>query len=117
MFGHVNRRVARMQSYCVPAEDKVFLARYSASDRAHFWHCWSAAYVRKWWQLLYSHMLQLGCAWCLASPTANRCHSPPCARFSTGCAGFDSHFSSVGKQYCYKLSCGVPDPLQVRTGT
>ncbi|WIA08941.1 hypothetical protein OEZ85_008358 [Tetradesmus obliquus] len=28
--------------------------------------------------------------------------------------GFDSHFSSVGKEYCYKLSCGVPDPLQMR---
>jgi hypothetical protein len=32
----------------------------------------------------------------------------------TAAAGFDSHFSSVGKEYCYKLSCGVPDPLQVR---
>jgi hypothetical protein len=28
-------------------------------------------------------------------------------------AGFDSHFSSVGKEYCYKLNCGVPQPMQV----
>jgi hypothetical protein len=28
-------------------------------------------------------------------------------------AGFDSHFSSVGKEYCYKVNCGVPQPMQV----
>eukprot|EP00878_Enallax_costatus_P034684 GHUV01038477.1.p1 GENE.GHUV01038477.1~~GHUV01038477.1.p1 ORF type:complete len:341 (+),score=98.26 GHUV01038477.1:636-1658(+) len=28
--------------------------------------------------------------------------------------GFDSHYSSVGKMYCYKLAYGVPDPLQSR---
>lgn len=27
--------------------------------------------------------------------------------------GFDSHFSSVGKQYLFKLNCGVPHPMQV----
>lgn len=29
-------------------------------------------------------------------------------------AGFDSHFKSVGKEYCYKLNCGVPQPMQVQ---
>jgi hypothetical protein len=33
---------------------------------------------------------------------------PPCHP-----AGFDSHFSSCGKTYLYKLSAGLPDPLQV----
>lgn len=28
-------------------------------------------------------------------------------------AGFDSHFSSVGKEYCFKLNSGVPSPMQV----
>lgn len=26
--------------------------------------------------------------------------------------GFDSHFSSVGKEYCFKLNSGVPSPMQ-----
>lgn len=35
----------------------------------------------------------------------------PCAA-----AGFDSHYSSVGKVYTYKLASGVPDPLKVEVG-
>ncbi len=30
-------------------------------------------------------------------------------------SGFDSHFSSCGKEYHYKIKCGMPDPLLVRT--
>lgn len=66
---------------------------------------------------------KLGRAWCRGSP-AGRHNTRACIPTSTHpacitpppplCAGFDAHFSSVGKEYVYHMSCGVPNPLHVR---
>jgi hypothetical protein len=59
-------------------------------------------------------MWQMACRLRLAGSVAVVVTARPVHVFPIATAGFDSHFSSVGKEYCYKLSCGVPDPLQVR---
>jgi hypothetical protein len=59
-------------------------------------------------------LVPMGCACCLLACTTASClqaHSPTDApRANPTPPGFDSHFSSLGKEYAYLLDCGQPSP-------